>query len=175
MFIKVTDAGVLSYTIDQLKSDNPDVSFPSTIPDEVLATFNVYRYTTKDIPVYDDRVTFLKEVYVNELGSWYLDWELVSYTEADIIMYDNNMVQKVKIEAQRRILALVPDWKQRNIAARMAELSVIGQPNWTVSQASEYQTYVNVWASIDNIRQLSDTLEAMSPIPKDYTDDRYWQ
>lgn len=59
----------------------------------------------------------------------------------------------VKAEARRRILAIAPEWRQLN-AIRENETAI--------------------FESIDAIRAASDTIEAMDPIPSDYTADKYW-
>lgn len=80
----------------------------------------------------------------------------------------------VKQEAQRRILSTLPEWKQRNLTARAAELAMIGSSNWTVEQQAEWEAGQGLWNQIKSIRNMSDTLEAMEPIPPDYQDDRHW-
>lgn len=62
----------------------------------------------------------------------------------------------IKAEAQRRIEARYPMWKQMNIhregGAALEAMS----------------------AFIDAIRSRSNKLEAMTPVPPDLTDDRWW-
>jgi len=80
----------------------------------------------------------------------------------------------VKAEAQRRILAICPEWKQRNLTAQAAELSEKGRSNWTTQELAEWNAGKALWDSIKAVRGFSDTIEAMDPIPSDYTDDSYW-
>ena len=80
----------------------------------------------------------------------------------------------VKQEAGRRILGIAPEWKQRNMLARAAELLRIGEPNWTLSQQAEVAVMEAAWADIEAIRAKSNAIEAMDPIPSDYADDKYW-
>jgi len=83
-------------------------------------------------------------------------------------------IDAIKAEAKRRILGIAPEWKQRNMLARAAELLRIGEPNWTPSQQAEVAAMDAAWADIEAIRAKSDAIEAMQPIPLDYTDDKYW-
>ena len=53
MFIRITNGTSETYTIGQLRRDNPNVSFPKDIPLEVLATFDVYPCYRPDRPAYD--------------------------------------------------------------------------------------------------------------------------
>jgi hypothetical protein len=80
----------------------------------------------------------------------------------------------VKQEAGRRILAIAPDYRQRNMLARTAQLLRIGEANLTQSQRDEVLAIERVWETIQMIRARSDAIEAMQPIPPDYTDDKYW-
>ncbi len=73
-------------------------------------------------------------------------------------------IADVKAEAGRRILAVAPEWQQRNLNARASELALtypglrgeeLPEPErseWTVGQA--------VWSRIKAIREASNTIEA---------------
>lgn len=82
----------------------------------------------------------------------------------------------VKAEARRRILAVFPDWKQANMTARGVELQDIWRRtgSWTEQEQAEADALQAAWAWIKAVRSASDVLEAMSPIPGDYTDDKRW-
>lgn len=80
----------------------------------------------------------------------------------------------VKQEASRRILTFAPDYKQRNMLARSAELLRIGEANLTQEQRDEVLAIERVWETIQMIRTRSDAIEAMDPIPSDYAADKYW-
>lgn len=54
MFIKLTNGEPETYSIGQLRQDNPNVSFPREIPTEILAEYNVYPLTVADIPSYNE-------------------------------------------------------------------------------------------------------------------------
>jgi hypothetical protein len=81
---------------------------------------------------------------------------------------------EVKAEAQHRIYNILPEWKQRNLTARAAELAIKGQANWTPEEQAEYDAGQLLWDQIKAIRAASDALELMNPIPDNYTDDSYW-
>jgi len=49
MFIKVTNGVPTKYTIGELRRDNPKVSFPKSIPTDILANYNVYECVIEDI------------------------------------------------------------------------------------------------------------------------------
>jgi len=82
--------------------------------------------------------------------------------------------QQVKDEAYRRIIAICPEWKQRNLTAQAAILAEKGRDNWTAEELAAWDAGSGIWSEIAAIRAKSDELEAMDPIPLDYMDDKYW-
>lgn len=85
-------------------------------------------------------------------------------------------IEQVKAEAGRRILAICPEWKQRNYIATDLTFTKIMQAGGTLtSEHEELRSELEaVWTSIQAIRSKSNEIEAMTPIPQDFTDDSYW-
>lgn len=84
-------------------------------------------------------------------------------------------IDDVKGEAHRRIVQVVPEWKQLNLLARYTELIKIGEQNWTSEQQEEAFLIETTWDKVKHIQAKSNELESMSPIPEDYKDDKYWE
>lgn len=82
--------------------------------------------------------------------------------------------QLVKNEAYRRIVSIVPEWKQRNLTAQAAILADKGRANWTTEELAAWDAGEALWARVAAIRAASNTIEAMDPIPQDFDDDSYW-
>lgn len=82
--------------------------------------------------------------------------------------------EQVKAEAYRRIIAIVPEWKQRNLTAQAAVLAEKGRANWTPEETAAWDAGSAIWARIAAIRAASDDIEAIDPIPSDFTDNSYW-
>lgn len=82
--------------------------------------------------------------------------------------------EAIKAEAERRILAILPEWKQRNLTAQAAILAEKGRDNWTDAELIAWTAGEALWAQVAAIRAASDALEAMDPIPDDVTDDAHW-
>lgn len=82
--------------------------------------------------------------------------------------------EQVKAEAQRRITAIAPEWKQRNLIAQAAILAEKGRANWTAEELAAWDAGSLVWVSIVATRTVSDVIEAMDPIPADFDDDTHW-
>lgn len=53
MFIRLTNGNPAKYTLAQLRRDNPQTSFPKLIPNDLLASYDVYPYTRPIAPEYD--------------------------------------------------------------------------------------------------------------------------
>ena len=85
-------------------------------------------------------------------------------------------VEEIKAEANRRIIELCPEWKQRNYIATDLTFTKIIQDGGTLTSEQEAERTVMeaIWTTIQGIRSKSDEIEAMSPIPYDFTDDSYW-
>lgn len=82
--------------------------------------------------------------------------------------------EDVKAEAYRRIVALCPEWKQRNLTAQAAQLAKKGEANWTPEEAAAWAAGEALWNQIAAIRAASDVIEAMDPIPSNITAADLW-
>lgn len=83
-------------------------------------------------------------------------------------------VEQVKAEANRRILEIVPEWKQRNLLAQAAQLNRKPVADWTAEEQAAVDAGDAVWAQVQAIRAKSDEIEAMNPIPFNLADDSLW-
>lgn len=83
----------------------------------------------------------------------------------------------IKDEAERRILAILDKNKQRNLLAHGLEAIFEHGPDpaqWPAADRALQQDTTPKWRQIKAIRAASDALEAMNPIPANYTDDIHW-
>ena len=166
---------VFPYTLDRLRRDNPNTSFPKQPSGALLADYDVYPVSIADAPPYDrDTERLVQAELTLADGKWVRGWTVVHLTADELAQRRADMVEGVKREAGRRILAIAPDYRQRNMLARTAQLLRIGEANLTQSQRDEVLAIEIVWETIQMIRARSDAIEAMQPIPPDYTDDKYW-
>lgn len=86
-------------------------------------------------------------------------------------------VAEVKAECNRRVLDVMVEYTQRNtLAAGMAMITQYGPDptTWPVEKQTKYNDSIMQWAEIERLRARSDAIEAMNPIPSDYTNDTYW-
>ena len=80
------------------------------------------------------------------------------------------LIARVKSDAGQRIVAIVPEWKQRNLIARAALLSRKGEANWSADDSAAWAAGEAVWNRVVAIRSNSDAAEQViidSPTPAD--------
>jgi hypothetical protein len=74
------------YSFDQLRSDNPNTSFPAVLSDALLASFMVYPVTVADEPAHDPatQVTVQDTLPTLSEGVWTLGWAVRDKTPEQI-------------------------------------------------------------------------------------------
>jgi hypothetical protein len=104
MFIKLTNGVPETYTIGQLRKDNPNVSFPKDIPLETLASYNVYPLTVADRPIYNNLIeTTVLNTPTEVNGAWIQSYSVVQKSQEDA---------ERNIREQRNFLLSESDWTQ---------------------------------------------------------------
>ena len=79
----------------------------------------------------------------------------------------------VRAECHRRIIAFMPDWKQRNALARSQELQEVRETRvLTADEEAEAEVIRQSWGWIKLIRRSSNIMEPEPPA--DYRDDIHW-
>ena len=76
MHLKLTNGTPAKYTLGQLRRDNPQTSFPKLIPDEMLASYDVYPYTRPIAPEYDNLSSMVVDGSFEQdtVGNWSLPY-----------------------------------------------------------------------------------------------------
>lgn len=99
MYIKLKDGSIdkYPYSINQLKQDNKDTSFPAEMPDERLAEWEVYPV----LPVAYPQVDYTKNVVEENPnlvdGKWYQDWSVTNKPQTEI----DEITTSLRAEAYR--------------------------------------------------------------------------
>ena len=120
MHIKLTDGQPQPYSIPQLRRDNPQVSFPETIPAETLAEYDVFEVVEIEQPIYDDSAYKIEQSIELVDGVWTQTWVLVEHTAEDIERQWSN----IRSERNQRLSAC--DWTQLSDAP----LTNVETANW---------------------------------------------
>lgn len=111
MHIKLTEDGQPQpYSLGQLRRDNPQVSFPATIPADTLAEYDVYEVTATQQPVVDhtQRVTEGTPALVD--GVWTQTWVVTDLSEAELAEVVE--AQWTRVRKDRNRLLADCDWTQ---------------------------------------------------------------
>ena len=136
MYLKLKDGNIIyPYTLDDLKRENSNVSFPISITNDILENFDVY--PVQSVSVDDDYTKNIVEGTPIFSGSVYIQtWNITDATEEEI---------NIKIEEK---------W----IEIRDIRDSLLAQSDWTQFQDSpitgskltEWQTYRQSLRDITN-------------------------
>jgi len=129
MYLKVSGSHIIyPYSVQQLKLDNTNISFPSVISDSLLETFNVYKVQLKDSGYDDDYTKDVLEITPTLSGSVYV--QTYEITDADeITLNTRNEIKWDEIRETRTKLLQDCDWTQ------FQDSPVTG------SKLAEWQTY----------------------------------
>ena len=103
MHIKLTNGTPAKHTLGQLRSDNPDTSFPKIIPDELLASYDVYPYVIQDVDVDSVSQNKVEGEFVQVDGQWTLPMVAENKPQAEVEQH----VRSVRDE-----LLILSDWTQ---------------------------------------------------------------
>lgn len=166
MYAKQNNGEWQQYTLRQLRQDNPQVSFPAEPSDALIAEYGMYPVQVEAQPTIDPRYQrIVQSDMIEENGVVTRGW---------VIEEIPGTIERVKTEAYRRIIAICPEWKQRNLTAQAAQLAKKGESNWTPEEQAAWDAGEALWNQIASIRTKSGLIEAMDPIPVDYILDTYW-
>jgi hypothetical protein len=85
MHIKLTNGTPETYSIGQLRRDNPQVSFPKNPPDELLAEYDVYPVTPTQPPEHTETEVVEDAGYLQLAdGTWQQAWRVRPMTEQEL-------------------------------------------------------------------------------------------
>lgn len=113
MYIKLTNDTPETYSIGQLRQDNPQVSFPQDISDNTLAEWAVYPVTKVDAPTVDSLTQVCLEDgydFDTESQTWKTKWLVRNKTEEEIAQ---KLAEKtLAIRRERNEFLRNTDWTQ---------------------------------------------------------------
>lgn len=116
MYVKITNGTVdtYPYSVGQLRRDNPQTSFPKTIPTEMLEEYGVFAVMTTSAPDVDLRTKSVAEATTPTLvdGAWTLTWTTIDKTADEIAEWDTNLAAQHR--DRRNGLLSQSDWTQMN-------------------------------------------------------------
>jgi len=99
MYIRIVNDHPEEYSIDQLKRDNPMVSFPSDISNDILAAYGVYPVKLTEPPMKNPKkdIVQLAPVFIN--GEWCQKWGQTTISSKEIKNRANKAVRDARRDA----------------------------------------------------------------------------
>lgn len=123
MYIKVINEIPISYSIEQLRYENPNISFPNNISNEILEKFDVYPYSVQEIPSINDKTQKIEEGdIIKENGNWIKSWNIIDKNEQEILIWTET--KSLDAKEKRNILLSETDFyalRDNTLTPEMAE------------------------------------------------------
>jgi hypothetical protein len=100
------------YTIGELRKENPNTSFPSSIPNSTLAEYGIVTVIVTGAPKvdYTKNVTQQTPVFNAERNRWETSWVVTDATAEEI--EDRVASQAATVRIERNLLIAECDWTQ---------------------------------------------------------------
>jgi len=116
MYVKIVDGAVAQYpyTVGKLRQDNPNTSFPKSVPLTTLANYGVYPVKTKARPAYNESTHGLSRATtpVLEDGQWVISYSTYALSSDEIAARDEEAAYNNR--TKRNKLLADSDWTQVN-------------------------------------------------------------
>ena len=129
MYVKINN-GVIEhypYTLERLRSDNPNVSFPKEPSDELLSEWGVFPVGYQSQPEYNSSTQRVDHSAEPELveGNWVLTNEVVSLTSEQQAAVDERAA--ILVRKRRDALLKETDWYGLSDVTMPAEMATYRQ------------------------------------------------
>jgi len=114
MYLKVSGSTITyPYSVQNLKNENPSISFPTIIADSLLESFNIYKVETKSSGYDNDDTKDVTEVTPTLSGSVYV--QTYNITDADEETINKRReIKWSEVRSNRDSLLSECDWTQFN-------------------------------------------------------------
>lgn len=107
ILIKAVDGEIIKfpYTLNELRAENPNISFPTQFSDELFNQFGVYRVVYQPTPVYDKRTQYLDIAQTPILlnGVWTMTRTVIDKTAEEIANTDEEERKALRKELSDQI------------------------------------------------------------------------
>ena len=127
MYIKIVNGAPESYSIAQLRRDNPQVSFPSVLSDELLADFGVYRVAPSEPPEHAE-TEVVEDAGFLQLAddTWKQAWRVRPMNEQELADLAKQKDEQRRADYQNEADPLFFKW-QRGEATQEAWLAKVAE------------------------------------------------
>jgi len=149
MYVKVNDGAVqvYPYSIDQLRADNPNTSFPNEPSEESLAAWNVFPVEHQAQPDYDNetqRVEHSAEPVLVD-GKWVITKTVIDLTDEQIAVNQSNLDAGAANKARQKRGALLEatDWYGLSDVTMSTEMAAYRQALRDISLQAGFPHTIN--------------------------------
>ena len=112
MYLKVSGSTITyPYSVYDLKAENPNTSFPTTIPDSLLEEFGVYKVESKDSGYDNDDTKDVLEITPILSGSVYVQTYQITDADSETIE-KRKEIKWAEVRTKRNTLLSESDWTQ---------------------------------------------------------------
>jgi len=112
MYLKVSGSTITyPYSVYDLKAENPNTSFPTTIPDSLLEEFGVYKVESKDSGYDNDDTKDVLEITPILSGSVYVQTYQITDADSETIE-KRKEIKWAEVRTTRNTLLSESDWTQ---------------------------------------------------------------
>jgi hypothetical protein len=112
MYLKLnTDSSITyPYNLTEIYTDNPTISFPSTLTDELLEGFSIYRVIPTQRPALNWNEGVIQQTPTFDGQRWVQTWQVYTLTQSEL---DERIGQKwEQVRDYRNQLLTESDWTQ---------------------------------------------------------------
>ena len=114
MYLKVSGSSITyPYSVQNLKNENPNISFPTIISDSLLESFNIYQVEMKNSGYDSDDTKDVTEVTPILSGSIYIQTYTISDADTETIS-KRREIKWSEVRSGRDSLLSESDWTQFN-------------------------------------------------------------
>jgi hypothetical protein len=149
MHVKANNNEVVDYpySLSNLKTENPNTSFPKIMSDALLAEHNIFKVIYNDPPEYDLNTQRLEEDTVPRLinGSWQISYNIVQLNEEELQekrqeKAEGNYIIMKSLMDQSDHWALqdTPEMTAEQIAYRQAVRTLDQHANWPYLEDADW-------------------------------------
>jgi hypothetical protein len=111
-YIRLIENRPVQYSIKELLADNPHMSFPDPIPDEILQSMGVFPVDYDPFPEMDPSTqkAYMHSEPTLKDGGWKITWQLIDKTDEELAQETEGL--KHTVRATRDHLLSLSDWTQ---------------------------------------------------------------
>ena len=147
MLVKIVDGNPVPYTVSKLKKENPNISFPAQVSEDLLASYDVYRVQRDEWPEVDPMTHEVESSDVTLVdGVWRILHTVVELSDEEKALRVEYLGSENR--AKRNALIAETDWwassdltmTAEQTAYRQALRDITSHANWPNLEEADWPT-----------------------------------